>query len=120
MLPASAGSIPERRLHIEIGETANARQTIPLRSRRRDARNARPATGDWIVPAQALNGRIELSNLKKQHAKAYKLAEFEHVPIYIPAYVPDAVGGPRGPAFSPVLRGAHFICNDQDGISTRT
>ena len=71
-------------LHIATGKTANARRTVPL-SERGAAILAmrRPSTGgDWIFPAATQSGHIELSTVKKQHAKACQLAEIEHVPIY--------------------------------------
>jgi integrase len=43
----------------------------------------RPATGgDWIFPASTRSGHIELSSLKKQHAKACHLAKLERLPLY--------------------------------------
>jgi integrase len=74
----------EGSLHIERGKTANARRTVPLSDRGAAILEMRrPATGGgWIFPAPTQSGHVELSSLKKQHAKACKLAKLEHVPLY--------------------------------------
>jgi len=71
-------------LHIETGKTANARRTVPLSDRGAAILEMRrPATGgDWIFAGPTRSGHIELSSLKKQHAKACKLAKIDHVPLY--------------------------------------
>lgn len=74
----------EGSLHIETGKTANARRTVPLSDRGAAILEMRrPATGaDWIFPASTRSGHIELSSLKKQHAKACHLAKLERLPLY--------------------------------------
>jgi integrase len=75
----------EGSLHIATGKTANARLTIRLSERGAAVLEMRqPATGgDWLFPAPTRSGHIGLSSLKKQHAKACKLAKLEHLPLYI-------------------------------------
>lgn len=74
----------EGSLHVTRGKTANARRTVPLSDRgvailamRRSA-----TEGGWIFPRSTQSGHVELSSLKKQHAKACELAKIEHVPLY--------------------------------------
>jgi integrase len=38
--------------------------------------------GPWIFPAPTKSGHIEPSSLQGQHAKACKLANIEHFPLY--------------------------------------
>ena len=74
----------EGSLHIATGKTANARRTVPLSDRGAAILEMRREStgGDWIFPASTQSGHIDLSSLKKQHAKACLLAKFEHVPLY--------------------------------------
>lgn len=74
----------DRNLHIPFGKTANARRTVPLSKRaaaflelRRDS-----ISGPWVFPADTKSGHLEQSTLRKQHAKACKLAGIEEVPFY--------------------------------------
>ncbi len=74
----------EGSLHIATGKTANARRTVPLSDRGAAILEMRRGAtgGDWIFPASTQSGHIDLSSLKKQHAKACLLAKLEHVPLY--------------------------------------
>jgi integrase len=70
-------------LHIPFGKTENARRTIPLTQRAAALIEMRRAErGEWIFPAPTSSGHIEKSSLKKQHAKACKLAKVSAFPLY--------------------------------------
>jgi len=70
-------------LHIPFGKTENARRTIPMTQRVAALIEMRRAgRGEWIFPAPTRSGHIEKSSLKKQHAKAQKLAKVSAFPLY--------------------------------------
>ena len=74
----------EGSLHVARGKTDNARRTIPLSDRGAAILEMRrpAAGGNWMFPAPTKSGHIELSTLKKQHAKACQLARLEPLPLY--------------------------------------
>lgn len=71
-------------VHIPFGKTANARRTIPLTQRTAAILETRRAVADteWVFPAPTRSGHIEKSSLKKQHPKAYTLAQVAEFPLY--------------------------------------
>ncbi len=72
-------------MHVPFGKTDNARRTIPLTQRAAallDMRRATALSTEWVFPANTESGHIEKSSLKKQHAKACKLAKIESFPFY--------------------------------------
>ncbi|MBL8176585.1 MAG: site-specific integrase [Bryobacterales bacterium] len=71
-------------LHIPYGKTSNARRSIPLPARAAAVLEMRRpiATNPWVFPAPTKSGHMEQSTLKKQHAKACKLAGIADVPFY--------------------------------------
>jgi integrase len=71
-------------MHVPFGKTANARRSIPLTNRVGALLEMRKATStwQWVFPAQTQSGHIEQSSLKKQHAKACKIAGIEYFPLY--------------------------------------
>jgi len=71
-------------VHVPFGKTENARRTIPLTPRMSaflDMRRASART-EWVFPAQTKSGHIEKSSLKKQHAKACRLAKVPDFVLY--------------------------------------
>jgi integrase len=63
-------------IHVPCGKTSNARRVLPLTKRaaalmeiRRDR-----ASCEWVFPAPTGSGHIEKSTLKKQHARACRMA----------------------------------------------
>ncbi len=69
-------------IYIPHGKTINARREIPLTDRASEVMEARRgAKSEWVFPAPTSSGHIEQSTLKRQHAKACKLAE---VAIFVP------------------------------------
>lgn len=71
-------------VHVPFGKTENARRTIPLTVRAAALVEMRRAGGasPWVFPAPTRSGHIEKSSLKKQHPKAYKLANVTEFPLY--------------------------------------
>jgi integrase len=71
-------------IEITHGKTDNARRRIPLSQRAQSVLEMRRGTaeGPWIFPAPTKSGHIEPSTLQGQHAKACKLANIEHFPLY--------------------------------------
>jgi len=71
-------------IEITYGKTDNARRRIPLSRRAQSILEMRRAhvVGPWIFPAPTKRGHIEPSSLQGQHAKACKLANIEHFPLY--------------------------------------
>lgn len=71
-------------VHVPFGKTENARRTITLTERAAALLEMRRTaeTGAWVFPAPTRSGHIEKSSLKKQHPKAYKLAEVAEFPLY--------------------------------------
>ena len=71
-------------LHVSFGKTENARRSVPLTARASGLLEMRGSVrrGDWVFPAPTRSGHIEKSTLKKQHAKALKLAEVEAFTLY--------------------------------------
>ncbi len=63
-------------IYIPHGKTINARREIPLTDRANEVMEARRGTkSEWVFPAPTSSGHMEQSTLKRQHAKACKLAE---------------------------------------------
>jgi len=76
--------VRDEAVNILFGKTASARRTIPLTPRLTaflDMRRA-IAQSEWVFPALTRSGHIEKSSLKKQHAKACKLAKLEPFVLY--------------------------------------
>jgi integrase len=72
-------------LEIPWGKTENSVRKIPMTPRVDAIITARERTrGDspWLFPAPTASGHIEPSSLKKQHAKACKLAKLEPFDLY--------------------------------------
>src|ERR1035437_1041558 len=70
-------------MHVPFGKTVNARRSISLTNRVAallDIPKA-AATSQWVFPATTESGHIEQSSLKKQHAKACKIAGIEYFPL---------------------------------------
>jgi integrase len=66
-------NVVEGKLEIHFGKTDNARRRIPMTPNVQailEMRLSKPASGEWVFPAQTMSGHIEPSSLKKQHAKA--------------------------------------------------
>ena len=71
-------------VNVLFGKTASARRTIPLTPRMAAFLEMRRAVAktEWVFPALTRSGHIEKSSLKKQHAKACKLAEIGAFVLY--------------------------------------
>lgn len=71
-------------VHIPFGKTENARRTIPLTARAAALMEMRRAVanGEWVFPAPTRSGHIEKSSLKRQHAKACRLASVAAFSFY--------------------------------------
>ena len=71
-------------MHVPFGKTPNARRSIPLTNRVAALLDIRKAasTSQWVFPARTESGHIEQSSIKKQHAKACKIAAIEHLAPY--------------------------------------
>ena len=71
-------------VYVPFGKTENARRTIPLTPRAAALLEMRRAVAKdaWIFPAPTRSGHIEKSSLKRQHPKAYKLAQVPEFPLY--------------------------------------
>jgi len=72
-------------LEIPWGKTENAVRKIPMIPRVHEiikARDRRRDGSPWLFPAPTASGHIEPSSLKKQHAKACRLAKFEPFDLY--------------------------------------
>jgi len=71
-------------LHVPFGKTENARRTIPLTQRAVAYLEMRRAVArtEWVFPAPTRSGHIEKSSLKKQHAKACKVANIADFVLY--------------------------------------
>jgi len=71
-------------VNVLFGKTASARRTIPLTPRMAAFLEMRRAVAntEWVFPASTRSGHIEKSSLKKQHAKACKLAEIGAFVLY--------------------------------------
>ena len=69
---------------VPFGKTVNARRSISLTNRVAALLDIRKAasTSQWVFPATTESGHIEQSSLKKQHAKACKIAGIEYFPLY--------------------------------------
>jgi integrase len=76
--------VRDRALHVPFGKTESARRTIPLTQRCRAFLEMRRGgtNTEWVFPAPTKTGHIEKSSLRKQHAKACKLAELEQFALY--------------------------------------
>ena len=76
--------VREGAVHVPFGKTENARRTIPLTRRTAAFLEMRRvvAKTDWVFPALTRSGHIEKSSLKKQHAKACKLAKVGDLALY--------------------------------------
>lgn len=63
-------------VYVPHGKTAAARREIPVSERLAAVLKGRRETfkGEWVFPAGTRSGHMEQSTLKKQHAKACKLA----------------------------------------------
>ena len=72
-------------LEIPWGKTENAVRKIPMTPRVEGIISARERSRDgslWLFSAPTVSGHIEPSSLKKQHAKACKLAKLDHFDLY--------------------------------------
>jgi integrase len=71
-------------VHVPFGKTANARRTVQLSPRAVAFLEMRRVVADteWVFPAATRSGHIEKSSLKKQHAKACKLAKTGDFVLY--------------------------------------
>jgi integrase len=71
-------------VYVPYGKTANARREIPISERLADVIKARRecAATEWVFPAATKSGHIEQSTLKKQHAKACRLANLMYFVPY--------------------------------------
>jgi len=71
-------------VNVPFGKTENARRTIPLTPRAAAFLEMRrpAAKTEWVFPATTKSGHIEKSSLKKQHAKACKLAKIADFVLY--------------------------------------
>jgi integrase len=76
--------VRDEAVHLPYGKTANARRTIPLTPRTTASLKMRlaAAKNEWVFPALTKSGHIEKSSLKKQHAKACRLAKVGHFVLY--------------------------------------
>ena len=76
--------VREGAIHVPFGKTENARRTIPLTPRLTAFLQMRRAAAktEWVFPAQTKSGHIEKSSLKKQHARACKLAKVADFVLY--------------------------------------
>ncbi len=70
--------------HVPFGKTENARRTIPLTPRTAAflAMRRSVAATEWVFSAPTKSGHVEKSSLKKQHAKACKLAKVGDFVLY--------------------------------------
>src|SRR5579884_1766049 len=76
--------VRESAVHVPFGKTANARRVIPLTQRAAmllEMRRA-AATSEWVFPAATKSGHIEKSTLKKQHARACRMAAISPFTMY--------------------------------------
>jgi integrase len=71
-------------VHVPFGKTQNARRSVPLTPRTTTLLEMRRSAHgvEWVFPASTRSGHIEKSTLKKQHAKAIKLAKIEPFTLY--------------------------------------
>jgi integrase len=69
-------NVLDGKLEIHFGKSDNARRRIPMTPRVRAVLEMRLTnhTGPWVFPADTQSGHIEPSSLKKQHAKAVRVA----------------------------------------------
>jgi integrase len=76
--------VRDEAVHVPFGKTENARRTIPLTPRTAAFLEMRRAVAktEWVFPALTKSGHIEKSSLKKQHAKACKLANVGDFVLY--------------------------------------
>jgi len=76
--------VRDEAVHVPFGKTESARRTIPLTPRTAAFLEMRRAVAknEWVFPAPTMSGHIEKSSLKKQHAKACKLAKVEDFVLY--------------------------------------
>ena len=71
-------------VHVPFRKTQNARRSVPLTPRTTTLLEMRRSAHgvEWVFPASTRSGHIEKSTLKKQHAKAIKLAKIEPFTLY--------------------------------------
>jgi len=71
-------------LNIQHGKTENARRKVPMTARVTAMLEMREETriNEWVFPSATSSGHIEKSSIRKQHARACKLAEMETFPLY--------------------------------------
>jgi integrase len=76
--------VRDESLHVPFGKTENARRSIPLTSKGIAFLEMRQsvAKSEWVFPAPTASGHIEKSSLKKQHAKACRIASIDAFVIY--------------------------------------
>jgi integrase len=70
-------NVRDRKIEIPYGKTDNARRRIPMTPRVQailDMRLSKAAGSQWVFPAPTKSGHMESSTLKKQHAKAIRVA----------------------------------------------
>jgi integrase len=69
-------NVLEGKLEVHFGKSDNARRRIPMTPRVRAVLDMRLTNhaGPWVFPAETQSGHIEPSSLKKQHAKAIRIA----------------------------------------------
>jgi integrase len=76
--------IRDEAVHVPFGKTVNARRTIPLTPRVGAYLEMRRETAktEWVFAAATRSGHMEKSSLKKQHARACKLASIVDFVLY--------------------------------------
>jgi integrase len=71
-------------IHVPCGKTSNARRVLPLTERAAalmEIRRVR-ASSEWVFPAPTSSGHMEKSTLKKQHARACRMAAVPPFTMY--------------------------------------
>jgi len=76
-------NVRDGNLTVPFGKTENATRIIPMAKRAAGVLEMRRtiAPCEWVFPAPTRSGHINQSSIKKQHAKACKLAD---VPFFVP------------------------------------
>jgi integrase len=79
-----SGNVRDGGIEVHYGKTDNARRRIPPSQRAESVLAMRKsnAASEWVFPAPTMSGHIEPSSLKKQHARARRLANLEPFPLY--------------------------------------
>ncbi len=118
-------------LFVTHGKTAAARRVLPMTPRvraileNRWERAGKPAEG-WIWPAPTRSGHVEVSSLRKQHAKAFELVAKDAAKKNLKAVPPFALYSLRhtfltrlGESGCDVWTLARIAGHSQIGISSR-